>query len=80
MVQYDVYITLIFYRYITKFVLFISIMLASCMVVGGAQSSDRGPNRNIRSMSGIHEGQGECSCCGNNQRNYCCRSYCDGKK
>jgi len=34
MVQYDVYITLIFYRYIMKFVLFILILLVSCMVVG----------------------------------------------
>ena len=63
-----------------KFVLFISILLASCMVVGGAQSSDTGPNRNTRSISGIREGQGGCTCCGNNPRSYCCRSYCDGKK
>ena len=42
--------------------------MASCMVVGGAQSSDSGPNRNIRSIYGSKEGQGECSCCGNNPR------------
>ena len=62
-----------------KFVLFISILLASCMVVGGAQSSDTGPNRNIRSIYGSNESQGECSCCGNNPQSYCCRFYCDGK-
>ena len=52
MVQYDVYITFIFNRYIMKFVLFISILLASCMVVWDAQFSDTGANRNIRSISG----------------------------
>jgi hypothetical protein len=46
-VQYDVYITLIFNRYIMKFVLFISVLLASCMVVEGAQSSDTGPTINV---------------------------------
>ena len=50
------------------------------MVVGGAQSSDTGPNRNTRSISGIREGQGGCTCGENNPRSYCCRSYCDGKK
>ena len=63
-----------------KFVLLISILLASCMVVDGVQSSDTGANRNIRSISGGHDGQGGCSCCGNNPRNYCCHSYCGGKK
>ena len=63
-----------------KFVLFISILLASCMVVWDAQFSDTGANRNIRSISGILEGQGGCSCCGSYSRNYCFRSYCDGKK
>jgi hypothetical protein len=50
------------------------------MVVEGAKSSDTGPNRNIKSISGIREGQGGCTCCGNNPRSYCCRSFCDGKK
>jgi hypothetical protein len=50
------------------------------MTVGGAQSSDTGANRNIRSISGRNEGQGGCSCCGSYPRNYCCRSYCGGKK
>ena len=63
-----------------KFVLFISVLLASCMVVEGAKSSDTGPNRNIKSISGIREGQGGCTCGENNPRSYCCRSYCDGKK
>ena len=80
MVQYDVYITLMLNRYIMKFVLFISILLASCMVVGGAQSSDIGANRNIRSISDGFEGQKGCTCCENNPRNYCCHSYCGGKK
>jgi hypothetical protein len=36
-----------------KFVLFISVLLASCMVVEGAQSNDTRPNRNVKSISGI---------------------------
>ena len=64
-----------------KFVLFISILLASCMVVGGAGPSDTEPHRKIRSMSSdILEVDGGCSCCGNNPQSDCCHSDCDGKK
>jgi hypothetical protein len=69
-----------YYRSMMKFVLLISILLASCMVVGGAEPSDTGPHRNIRSNSAIHEEQEGCTCCGNNPQNYCCPSYCGGKK